>query len=125
MPFGPERTKAIATRPVVGSVPIAGRTSSRPLVTAVGADQVAPSGDVATKTAFLRTVDDSQACHVAQTRPVASTSAAGSGKARKPWTAQPLSTSATRTDGAQVAPPSVERDEAIDSPPASNRYTTT
>ncbi len=84
MPAGPERMNAIATRPVDASTPIAGRTSSWPRVTADGADHAAPSGDVATKTALPRTLGDSQSCQVAQTRPVASTSADGSGNARKP-----------------------------------------
>ena len=116
---------AIATRPVAGSIPIAGRTASRPRVTAIGALHCAPSAEVATNTALLDAPGEAQSCHAAQKRPVGSTSADGSGNARKSRIAQPPSIGAMRTGAPQVAPPSVERDAAIANCPACKRYTTT
>ena len=89
MPAGLERMYAIATRPVAGSIPIAGRTASRPRVTAIGALHCAPSAEVATNAALLDAPGDAQSCHAAQKRPVGSTSADGSGNARKSRIAQP------------------------------------
>src|SRR6187402_1863252 len=104
---------AIATRPLAASIPIAGRSALRPRVTAALALHVRPSGELATKTAFLEAPDASQSCHVIQARPVASTAAAGSGNARKPRIAHEPSTSAIRTGAPHVAPPFVEREAAI------------
>jgi hypothetical protein len=66
MPAGLERMYAIATRPVAASIPIAGRTASRPRVTAIGALHCAPSAEVATNTALLDAPGEAQSCHAAQ-----------------------------------------------------------
>ena len=57
MPFAPERMKATAARPVAASMPIAGRRSSRPRVTADGGDQDTPSAEVATLQPEVRDFD--------------------------------------------------------------------
>src|SRR4249920_2464231 len=110
-PAEPDRMYAIATRPVAGSIPIAGRTAFRPRVTTDGAVQVTPSSEVETKTALVD-APGAQSCHTAQMRPFRSTSAEGSGNARKPRIVQELRTSAIRTGAPHVAPPSVEREAA-------------
>ena len=77
---------AIATRPVAESMPIAGRTSSPPACH--GGRRATRSRRPSTSRRRLRSCVRSataQSCQVAQTRPLASTSADGSGKARKPW----------------------------------------
>src|SRR5262249_3226352 len=94
IPSAPDRMTAMATLPGAGSIPIAGSTAFRPLVTIVGADQVSPSLEVATKTALRLPPAASQSCHVAQMRPDGSTAAPGSGNARKPWTGHELVTPA-------------------------------
>src|SRR5687768_18488329 len=109
---------AIATRPVAGSVPIAGRTAFCARVTATGALHCTPSGDVATNTALLRDEPgDSQSCQVAHTRPVRSTSAEGRENARKSGIRQPPSTAAMRTGAPHVAPPSAEHEAAMEKQP--------
>src|SRR5262245_49117216 len=121
MPAVTDRMYAMATRPVVASMPMAGRSAFRPLVTAVGGLHVLPSGDVATKTEFWLAPGAAQSCHVTHTRPPASTSAEGSGNARKPRTPHAADTPAIRAGGVHVAPPSVDFDEAIVNPFSSHR----
>ena len=77
---------------------IAGSTASRLRVRTLGADQTAPSGEVATKTAFPGP-PGSQECQAAHNAPDVSDSAEGSGNARKPRIAHEVSTSAIRTGG--------------------------
>ena len=112
----------MATRPVAASIPIAGRTALRPRVTAIGALHCAPSAEVATNTALLDAPGDAQSCHAAQNRPVASTSADGSGNARKSRIRQPPSIAAMRAGAPHVAPPSAEREAAIANCPTCRRY---
>src|SRR6188472_215919 len=81
------RMYAIAMRPDVGSIPIAGRSAFRPRVTAAGALHVVPSLDEDTKSALVVAPGAAQSCQAIHTRPAWSTSAEGSGKPRQPRTA--------------------------------------
>src|ERR1044071_3548190 len=115
------RMYAMATRPVAASMPIAGRRALRPLVTAVGALHPMPSGDAETKTEFRVAPGDAQSCQVTHTRPPASTSADGSGNARKPRMPHAAETPAIRAGPVHVAPPSADLDAAIVNPFSSHR----
>src|SRR5262245_40424134 len=103
----------MATRPLALSIPIAGRMALRPRVTGAGEVHSTPSSDLATNTAEGLEPGDSQSCRDTQIRPAESTSADGSGNARKLGTRQEPSTSAMRTGATQVVPPSAEREVAI------------
>src|SRR5580765_1169422 len=125
MPAVTDRMYAMATRPVAASMPIAGRRAFRPLVTAAGALHAMPSGDVETNTEFWVEPGALQSCQVTHTRPPASTSADGSGNARKPRTPHDAETSAIHAGPLHVAPPSVDLDAAIEKPFSSQRKATT
>jgi hypothetical protein len=92
-------------------------------VTLVGAFHDRPSADIAT-TALLEMQPGlkRQSCHVAQTRPDASTSAAGSGKKRSPRAGRTWS-SAIVTGAAKLAAASEEIEDAMRL--SSERKTTT
>src|SRR3970282_2528023 len=81
IPPGRTTWYAIATRPVLGWIPMAGSMAFRPEVTADGAVQARPSVEVDTTTLFDAHPElKRQSCHVTQPRPAGSPSAEGRGK---------------------------------------------
>src|SRR5262245_6372303 len=98
-------------------MPIAGMNAFLPDVIATGAPHAVPSGELERRTLLTSHPGSKrQSCHVTQTRPDESTSAAGSGKKRSPlgeftWI------SATSTTAEKLRPPSREMDEPIRRPP--------
>src|SRR6187431_1402266 len=113
-PPGPRTWYATAARPVVGWIPTVGRKAWRRVVTRAGGVQDKPSSEVETTTLFVeQPALKRQSCQVTQIRPLRrSTSAAGSGKKRRPLALRAW-TSETASGTAKVAPPSVDTEASM------------
>ena len=117
MPAGRERMYAIATRPLAGSIPIAGRTAFRPRVTAIGA---APLRAVRRGRDEDGVRSDARRFAVVPRRPEATRPV---DLCRRERERAEVGDRAASVDGGDanrrtpsVAPPSVERDDAIAKP---------